>query len=60
MMILLHLRVTSCGSLKQCIMSEEDDVDFRQGNIRENVIRALTQPVNFDIKPARYVQTQII
>ena len=56
----MHLRVTSCGSLKQCLMSEEDDVDFRDGNIRENVIKALSQPVNFDIKPARYVQTQII
>ena len=56
----MHLRVTSCGSLKQCIQSEEDDVDFRQGNIRENVIRALSQPVNFNVKPARYVDTTLI
>lgn len=56
----MHLRVTSCGSLKQCIMSEEDDVDFRQGNIRENVIKALTQPANFDVKHTRYVQSQVI
>lgn len=56
----MHLRVTSCGSLKQCIQSEEDDVDFRQGNIRENIIKALTQPVNFDVKPVRYVDTSLI
>ena len=56
----MHLRVTSCGSLKQCIQSEEDDVDFRKGNIRDNIIKALNQPVNFDVKPARYVDTSLI
>lgn len=56
----MHLRVTSCGGLKQCLQSEEDDVDFRDGNIRENIIRALKQPVNFDVKPTRYVNTSLI
>lgn len=56
----MHLRVTSCGSLKQCIQSEEDDIDFRKGNIRENILRALRQPVNYNIEPKRYVDTTLI
>lgn len=56
----MHLRVTSCGGLKQCIQSEEDDVDFRHGNVRENIIKALSQPVNFNVKPARYINTTLI
>ena len=56
----MHLRVTSCGKLKQCIQSEENDIDYRSGNIRENILFALKQPVNFDIKPARYIDTKVI
>ncbi len=56
----MHLRVTSCGSLKQCIQSEENDIDYRRGNIRENIVKALSQPVNFDIKPVRYVDASTL
>lgn len=56
----MHLRVTASGSLKQCIQSDENDVDFRNGDVRKNVVKALSQPVNFDVKPARYVDSQLI
>ncbi len=56
----MHLRVTSCGKLKQCIQSDENDIDYREGNIRENILTSLKQPVNFDVKPNRYINTQVI
>lgn len=56
----MHLRVTSCGGLKQCIQSNEADIDYRQGNIRENIIKALEQPIKMNYKPARYINTSLI
>ena len=56
----MHLRVTSCGGLKQCIQSNEADIDYRNGNIRDNIIKALEQPIKMSYKPARYVNTNLI
>ena len=56
----MHLRVTSSGKLKQCIQSDENDIKYLDGDIRKNILTALSQPVNFDIKPARYVDTKSI
>ena len=56
----MHLRVTSSGKLKQCIQSDENDIKYLDGNIRNNILTALSQPVNFDIKPARYIDTKSI
>lgn len=56
----MHLRVTSSGMLKQCIQSDDDDIDYRVGNIRENILKSLNRPANFNVKPARYINTQVI
>ena len=56
----MHLRVTSCGKLKQCIQSAEQDIDYRDGNIRENIIKALKQPVNINLQKVRYINTSLI
>lgn len=56
----MHLRVTSSGKLKQCIQSDENDIEYLDGNIRKNILTALSQPVNFNIKPARYIDTKSI
>ncbi len=56
----MHLRVTSCGGLKQCIQSGEQDIDYRDGDIRDNVIKALKQPVSINMQQARYINTSLI
>ena len=56
----MHLRVTSTGKLKQCIQSDENDIEYLNGNIRNNILTALSQPVNFNIKPVRYIDTKSI
>ncbi len=56
----MHLRVTSSGKLKQCIQSDENDIKYLDGNIRKNIIAALSQPVNFNVKPAKYIDTKSI
>ena len=56
----MHLRVTSCGRFKQCIQTSEYDIDIKKGNVRENILKALTQPVNIRIKEARYVDSSVM
>ena len=56
----MHLRVTSCGKFKQCIQTSQNDIDIKKGNIRENIIKALTQDVKIDVKNARYVDSSVL
>lgn len=56
----MHLRVTSCGGLKQCIQSGEQDIDYRDGDIRDNIIKALKQPISINMQQARYINTSLI
>lgn len=43
----IHLRVTSTGKLKQCMYHDEDDIDYRIGNVYNNIARYLTTPAKF-------------
>ena len=43
----LHLRVTSTGKLKQCLHYDDEDIDFLNGSIRNNVIKCLERDVNY-------------
>lgn len=45
----MHLRVTSEGKLKQCILSSKNDISYKKGNIRENIIKALKQNVSYNV-----------
>jgi cyclic pyranopterin phosphate synthase len=49
----MHLRVTSNGKFKQCIQTSEYDVDIFDGDIRENIIKALTNNTNSKIQDQR-------
>lgn len=43
----IHLRVTSNCKLKQCIYNEEDDIDYRIGDVEKNIERYLISPAKF-------------
>lgn len=43
----MHLRVTSTGKLKTCIHYDDEDIDFREGNVHEKVEKVLKKKVNF-------------
>lgn len=43
----IHLRVISTCKLKQCMYTDEDDIDFRVGNVSENISRYLSRPAKF-------------
>lgn len=43
----IHLRVTSTGKLKQCMYTDEDDIDFKNGNIYNNIAKYLSAPAKF-------------
>lgn len=43
----IHLRVTSTGKLKQCMYTELDDIDFKIGNVHDNIEKYLARPAKF-------------
>lgn len=43
----MHLRVTADGKLKTCLHFDDEDIDFRVGNVRENVQKVLSREVNY-------------
>jgi len=43
----MHLRVTATGKLKTCIHYDYEDIDFKDGNIHENVEKVLKRKVNY-------------
>lgn len=49
----MHLRVTSTGKFKQCIQTSEYDVDIFDGDIRENILKTLENPIAETIKNKR-------
>ena len=43
----MHLRVTADGKLKTCLHFDDEDIDFRIGNVRENVQKVLSREINY-------------
>lgn len=43
----MHLRVTSTGKLKTCLHYEEEDIDYRIGNVHDNIVNVLKRNVNY-------------
>ena len=43
----MHLRVTSTGKLKTCLHYDEEDIDYRIGNVHDNIVKVLKRSVNY-------------
>ena len=44
----MHMRITSKGEFNSCMFFNTERIDFRHGNVRENILKALEKHYEFE------------